>query len=411
METIKVTCRAADLLPIDALTEFQGELKKITKANISKLKKSILKHGFTAPIFVWKEYDNYILDGHQRLKALCELRRDGYDIPLLPVAYIEAESEEDAKRKLLHITSQYGEFSLDGLQEFTEGMEFDFDSIRLTDGEFNTSSFMEEENTLGDDEIPEEQEESVSKLGEVYDLGSHRLMCGDSTDPEQVERLMDGDVADVWVTDPPYNVNYEGKTKKSLKIQNDKMDDTGFRQFLRFAFKAAVSVMKPGAAYYIWHADSEGYNFRGACQDAGLKVRQCLIWNKQTMVMGRQDYHWKHEPCLYGWKDGASHLWASDRKQTTVLNFDRPSRSADHPTMKPVDLFAYCILNNTKGEDIVLDTFAGSGTALISAAKTGRIARVMELDPNYCDVIRRRWTRWARENGHDEGSGSLEPVE
>lgn len=143
-------------------------------------------------------------------------------------------------------------------------------------------------------------------------------------------------------------------------------------------------------------------------QDVGLKVRQCLIWNKHTLVMGRQDYHWKHEPCLYGWKDGASHLWATDRKQTTVLNFDRPSRNAEHPTMKPVELFAYQIQNNTKGEDIVLDTFGGSGTTIIASAKTRRQCRMMELDPKYCDVIRRRWTKWAKENGKEAGSGGLD---
>lgn len=149
--------------------------------------------------------------------------------------------------------------------------------------------------------------------------------------------------------------------------------------------------MKPGAVFYIWHADSEGYNFRGAARDVGWQVRQCLIWRKQSMVMGRQDYHWQHEPCLYGWKDGAGHLWASDRKQTTILDFDRPSRNAEHPTMKPVALFEYQMLNNTKGGDVVLDSFGGSGTTLIAAEKNGRIARLMELDPLYCDVIVRRW--------------------
>ena len=149
--------------------------------------------------------------------------------------------------------------------------------------------------------------------------------------------------------------------------------------------------MKNGAVFYIWHADSEGYNFRGACFDTDWKVRQCLIWNKQTMVMGRQDYHWKHEPCLYGWKEGASHLWNSDRTQTTVLSFDRPSRNSEHPTMKPVELFSYQITNNTKGEDIVLDNFLGSGTTLIACQKTGRICYGMELDPKYVDVIVQRY--------------------
>lgn len=195
----------------------------------------------------------------------------------------------------------------------------------------------------------------------------------------------------MWLTDPPYNVAYEGKTKDALKIENDSMDDAEFRQFLRDAFVAADAVLKPGAVFYIWHADSEGYNFRGAARDAGWKVRQCLIWKKQTLVMGRQDYHWKHEPCLYGWKDGAAHLWASDRTQTTVLEFDRPSRNGEHPTMKPVALFEYQMLNNTKVGAVVLDSFGGSGTTMIAAEKNGRIARIMELDPRYCDVIVRRW--------------------
>jgi site-specific DNA-methyltransferase (adenine-specific) len=185
-------------------------------------------------------------------------------------------------------------------------------------------------------------------------------------------------------------VDYEGTAGK---IMNDKMDDDSFRQFLRDAFAAADTVMKCGAVFYIWHADSEGYNFRGACHDIGWQVRQCLIWNKNSLVMGRQDYHWKHEPCLYGWKDGASHLWASDRKQTTVLNFDKPTSSKEHPTMKPVLLFDYQIKNNTKSEDIVLDSFGGSGTTLIACEQNGRTAYLMELDPRYCDVIVNRWEK------------------
>ena len=196
---------------------------------------------------------------------------------------------------------------------------------------------------------------------------------------------------DLLLTDPPYNVAYVGKTKDALTIENDAMSDSSFRKFLKDAFTAAFAYVKPGGVYYIWHADSEGYNFRGALHDIGVQVRQCLIWNKNSMVMGRQDYHWKHEPCLYGWKDGASHLWASDRTQTTVLDFARPTSSQEHPTMKPVELIAYQITNNTKGEDIVLDTFGGSGSTLIAAEKTGRICYMMELDPKYIDVIIKRY--------------------
>ena len=186
-------------------------------------------------------------------------------------------------------------------------------------------------------------------------------------------------------------MDYTGKTKDALKIENDKKGDSEFRQFLVDAFKAADSVMKPGAFFYIWHADSEGYNFRGACFDIDWQVRQCLIWNKNVMVMGRQDYHWKHEPCLYGWKPGGSHLWASDRKQTTVLNFDRPTVNKEHPTMKPIKLFDYQMQNNTKKEDVVLDLFGGSGTTLIAAEQNGRVSYTMEYDPRYIDVIINRW--------------------
>ena len=193
------------------------------------------------------------------------------------------------------------------------------------------------------------------------------------------------------LTDPPYNVDYTGKTEDALKIQNDKMQDDNFREFLQSAFYVADHVMKPGAVFYIWHADSEGYNFREACKETGWTVRQCLVWNKNSMVIGRQDYQWKHEPCLYGWKDGAGHLWASDRKQTTVLNFDRPTKSRLHPTMKPIALFDYQIKNNTKGGDIVLDLFAGSGTTIMACEQNGRKAYCMEYDPRYVDVIIKRW--------------------
>lgn len=208
------------------------------------------------------------------------------------------------------------------------------------------------------------------------------------------------------LTDPPYNVAYIGKTKDALTIQNDSMGDEAFRTFLRDAFVTADAVMKPGAVFYIWHPQGrEGLWFRLACEDAKWNPRQTLIWEKNTLVLGRMDYHGKHEPCLYGWKDGAGHLWASDRKQTTLLKFDRPSRSEDHPTMKPVALFEYQLLNNTKGGDIVLDSFGGSGTTLIAAEKNGRIARIMELDPKYVDVIVKRWEDFTGQKAVLESTG------
>lgn len=198
-------------------------------------------------------------------------------------------------------------------------------------------------------------------------------------------------MADLLVTDPPYNVAYEGKTVDALTIENDSMADADFRHFLRDCYAAANAVMNPGATFYIWHADSEGFNFRGAAHDIGWRVRQCLVWAKNTMVLGRQDYQWKHEPCLYGWKEGAAHSWYSDRKQTTVLEFNKPQRNGEHPTMKPVDLIQYQVENSSRAGDSVLDLFGGSGTTLIACETTGRINRSMELDPKYVDVIVRRW--------------------
>lgn len=293
---------------------------------------------------------------------------------------------DDDKRKQLAVmdnsTSDSSDFDIELLRD-------DFEIDTLADWGIDIELEIDDKEII-EDEVPEEVETRCKK-GDVWALGEHRLMCGDSTNYNDVAQLMDGELADLLITDPPYNVDYVGKTKDKLKIENDKMSDSNFREFLYDAFVNADTVMKPGAVFYIWHADSEGYNFRGACKDAGWQVRQCLIWNKNQMVMGRQDYQWKHEPCLYGWKDGASHLWAADRKQTTVIDFNKPQRNGEHPTMKPVGLFDYQIKNNTKGADVVLDLFGGSGTTLIACEQDGRKARLMELDPHYCDVIIKRW--------------------
>jgi DNA modification methylase len=258
------------------------------------------------------------------------------------------------------------------------------------------------------DAATEEITEPKTALGDIWQLGRHRLMCGDSTLPGDVAALMDGACADMLLTDPPYNVAYEGKAGK---IQNDSMKDGPFREFLTLAFKNAEDVMKPGAAFHIWHADSEeGYNFRGACRDAGLRIRQCLIWVKSSLVMGRQDFQWKHEPCLYGEKPtpeppddeeahepclygwvAGKHYWFKNRKQTTVLQFDKPNKSKEHPTMKPVKLFDYQVKCNTKPGEIVLDLFGGSGTAIMACEQNNRVAYVMELDQKYADVIVARW--------------------
>lgn len=280
--------------------------------------------------------------------------------------------------------------------------EWDNDMLRKLSEEHDLKPWFEDDELLAEvldtvdgntdpDDVPEPPADPITKLGDLWILGNHRLLCGDSTDTIALGRLMAGLNADLWLTDPPYNVNYEGKTSDALKIQNDSMKDGEFRQFLHDIYVATNCYLRAGAVFYIWHADSEGYNFRGAANDVGWKVRQCLIWLKSCLVMGRQDYQWKHEPCLYGWTEGAAHYWSSDRKQTTILEFDKPRRNKEHPTMKPVDLFEYQMANSTKQGDIVLDSFGGSGTTLIAAERIHRKARLMELDPAYCDVIVKRW--------------------
>lgn len=237
-----------------------------------------------------------------------------------------------------------------------------------------------------DYEIPKEIKTNII-LGDFFQIGPHKLLCGDSTQPDTFNRLFGQEKADLVVTDPPYNVDYTGKTKDALKIANDKKSNVDFYKFLFNFYSALGAYTKAGGVWYVWHADSEGANFRRAMADAGIMVKQCLIWRKDSMVMGRQDYHWQHEPCLYGWKEGAAHGWYTDRKQTTILEFTRPKRSAEHPTMKPVPLIAYQIGNSSKQGDIVADAFGGSGTTMVAAHQLNRTAYLVEYDPKYCQVI------------------------
>lgn len=352
---------------------------------VGPVAESIKEFGFKVPIVIDKNGE--IVNGHTRYKAAKKL-----GLETVPVIVADDLSDEQIKAFRL-ADNKVGEIAVWDLdllnEELNDILDLDMSAFGF-DVLDNLDDLIEVEKDLDDftEAVPDEPK---SKLGDIYQLGSHKLMCGDSTNEADVKKLMNGEMADLLLTDPPYNVAYEGKTKDSLTIKNDSMDNDSFRQFLVNAFSSANEVMKPGAVFYIWHADSEGYNFRGACFDIGWTVRQCLIWNKNSMVLGRQDYHWKHEPCLYGWKDGAGHLWASDRKQTTVIDYEKPQRNGVHPTMKPVGLFDYQIKNNTKGSDIVLDLFGGSGTTLIACESNGRHARLMEYDPKYVDVIISRW--------------------
>jgi len=389
---------------IDSLLPYEKNARTHSPEQIAQVAASIKEFGFTNPILI--DEQSGIIAGHGRVLAAAKLSMD--EVPTITLsglseaqkrAYIIADNK-------LALNAGWDEAML--AVEFAELEAMDYD-LTLTGFSLDEIADLTPEEIppglTDEDAVPEVPVTPVSVLGDVWLLGKHRVMCGDSTSIDAVETLMGGGLADQLITDPPYNVKYTGKTKDALKIQNDNMGDDQFRQFLRDAFVTADAVMKPGAVFYIWHADSEGYNFRGAVHDTGWKVRQCLIWKKQTLVMGRQDYHWKHEPCLYGWKDGAGHLWATDRKQTTILEFDRPSRSGEHPTMKPVALFEYQMLNNTKGADVVLDLFGGSGTTAIAAEKNGRISRLMELDPKYVDVIVKRWQEFTGKSATLESDG------
>jgi site-specific DNA-methyltransferase (adenine-specific) len=390
-------------LPTDTLIPYARNTRTHSEAQVAQIAGSIREFGFTNPVLI--DGENGIIAGHGRVLAAQKLGLG--KVPCIRLSHLT-----DTQRRAYIIADNKLALNA-GWDEELLGLELadlreDGFDLELTGFDGDELANLLAETTEGQtdpDEVPEPPVDPVSVLGDVWVLGRHRLLCGDSTSIDDLRKLCGEQDVDMWLTDPPYNVAYEGKTKDALTIQNDEMADDQFRQFLRDAYTAADAVMKPGAVFYIWHADSEGYNFRGAANDAGWKVRQCLIWKKSSMVMGRQDYHWKHEPCLYGWKEGAGHLWAADRKQTTILEFDRPNRNGDHPTMKPVALFEYQMLNNTKGGDLVLDSFGGSGTTLIAAEKNGRFARLMELDPKYVDVIVTRWQAFTGKPAIHEASG------
>jgi DNA modification methylase len=372
--------------------------RKRTETSASLLKESLQRYGPARSIVI--DEDDRILAGNGTVEAALNLGIEGLRIvdasPNEIIAVRRTGLTEDQKVGLAladNRTADLAEWDAEMLHRLSE--EHDI-APWFEDGDLEALLEQVEqldpvEGKTDPDEAPEPPADPITKPGDLWILGNHRLLCGDSTDTVALERLMENKPADLWLTDPPYNVAYEGKTKDALTIKNDSMKDGEFRQFLHDVYVAANCFLKPGATFYIWHADSEGYNFRGAAHDIGWKVRQCLVWVKSAMVMGRQDYQWKHEPCLYGWTEGAAHTWCSDRKQTTVLEFDKPRRNGEHPTMKPVDLFQYQMSNSTKPGAVVLDSFGGSGTTLIAAERIGRKARLMELDPAYCDVIVKRW--------------------
>lgn len=339
---------------------------------------SIQEFGFKVPIVIDKDYE--IIAGHTRLKAAIKLGLT--EVPCIIADDLTPEQIK-AFRLADNKTAELAEWDFDLLEIELSGIELDMSAFGF-------------ENALPDGEVQEDDfdiqppDEPVSKQGETYRLGNHYLHCGDATSDKALASLMRGGVVDMILTDPPYNVNYEGGTSAALKIENDNMEYAAFAEFLNDSFSSIATALKPGGAWYIFHSDSESESFRRAARKNLGKVRQCLIWNKNGFVIGRQDYHWKHEPCLYGWKDGAAHYFTDDRTQSTVYE-DKPLRNTEHPTMKPLKLLARFIRNSTKPGETVLDPFGGSGSTLIACEQLGRKCYTMELDPRYCDVIIERW--------------------
>ena len=357
---------------------------------------SIKEFGFKVPIVI--DSDGVIVAGHTRYKAAKRLGIE--EVPCI-VADDLTKEQIKAYRLADNKVAEKAEWDLEFLSEELDDL-FDFDMDRFG---FDFEIEEEEATVEEDDFDATPPEEPYVKVGDVYQLGRHRLMCGDSTKIDDVAKLMGGELVDMMVTDPPYNValgmggsvdeaRKRHRRTDGLVIMNDSMEDGEFYKFLYDFYVCAYSVMKPGATFYIWHADNEGLNFRLALKDAGFQLRQTLIWNKNTITLGRQDYQWKHEPCLYGWKDGASHNWYSDRKQSTVIDMNKPSKSELHPTMKPVELFDYQIKNSSQKGDSVLDLFGGSGTTLMACEQNGRRSFTMEFDPKYAQVIIERWEQF-----------------
>lgn len=321
--------------------------------------------------------DMVVLGGNMRLKACKEA-----GLKEVPIIQASDLTEDQQRQFIIKDNVGFGEWDWDMLANEWDEHELNEWGLDVPVFDVNDLGEAEEDNY----EMPDEIQTDIV-LGDLIEIGEHRLLCGDSTQSDTYAKLMQEELADMVVTDPPYNVAYEGKTKDALKIQNDNMGNDDFYNFLYNFYLSLSGFVKKGGAIYVWHASSEIINFAKAMVDAGWLLKQQLIWLKNTMVMGRQDYQWKHEPCLYGWLDGGSHNWYSDRKQTTILEFNKPSRNAEHPTMKPIELFAYQIKNSSKIGDIVIDAFGGSGTTMVACQQINRKARIIEFDPKYCQVI------------------------
>ncbi len=395
---------------VEEFHELQEDFKIHDEDKLMKLALLIVTRGFKYAFKAWKDPEGklWIIDAHQRKKALMHLKRRGMTIPPIPYEPIHAEDKREAVEEIAAYNSEFAkknpdtilfekyQISTDNLEQFSLQMGTDIEKMDLG---INTKlSLTEELDTIDLDAEYEDLDKevvSLSQAGDIWQLGRHRLMCGDSCSSQDVATLMDNRKAHAVITDPPYNVDYQGKSDEqaSNTIENDSMSDSSFDKFLFRAFRNAFMILREGGPIYVFHSDSEGYAFRRNFHKAGFKLAQCCVWIKNSIVMGRQDYQWQHEPVLYGWKPGAGHPWYADRTQSTVWNFDRPTKSDLHPTMKPIQLISYPLLNSTKEGELVVDLFNGSGSTIMSCEQHGRICYAMEIMPSFVDVSIARYIR------------------
>ena len=362
--------------------------KKLKKGDkeYEKIKQSLLKFGYVDPIIV--NEDLTVIGGHQRLTVLKDL---DYETAKCVIVKLSKEDEKALNIALNKITGQWDDALLADLLLDLQESDFNLDLTGFEPPEIDNILSNVHDKELSEDEFDVEEElkkPTVSRHGDIWQLGKHRVICGDSTKSETYDQLLGDKKANLVVTDPPYNVDVE---ETAGKILNDNMSDGDFYQFLLSMFTQVENHMEDDASIYVFHADTEGLNFRKAFKDAGFYLSGCCIWKKNSLVLGRSPYQWQHEPCLYGWKKKGKHQWFSDRKQTTIWEYDRPKSSKDHPTMKPIQLMAYPIQNSSMRGTIVLDPFLGSGSTLIAADQTGRVCYGMELDEKFVDVIVKRY--------------------
>ncbi|MPM18964.1 hypothetical protein SDC9_65382 [bioreactor metagenome] len=352
-----------------------------------KLKRSIEQFGYVEPV-IWNKVTGRVVGGHQRLKVLIDM---GITEVECVVVEMDAEKEKALNIALNKISGEWDKEKLALLISDLQGTDFDVSLTGFDPAELDDLFKDSIKDGIHDDDFDVEAElkkPPITKLGDLWVLGRHRLVCGDSTKADTFDLLMAGAKANLVITDPPYNVNYEGSAGK---IKNDNLENDAFYQFLFDAFTNTESVMADDASIYVFHADTEGLNFRRAFSDAGFYLSGCCIWKKQSLVLGRSPYQWQHEPVLYGWKRRGKHQWYTGRKETTIWEFDKPKKNGDHPTMKPVPLLAYPIMNSSMSNTLVLDPFGGSGSTLIACEQSDRSCYTIELDEKFCDVIVKRY--------------------